>query len=541
MKLASESGYLEKMAKTLMSSNLLLLALSSASGMVVRSVARAAERQEYPGLNADMFSFGDGGAAGLAEYRTAPATAADAAPTSMIDTLPDMGIGMEIVPEMPPEPVLPSAAISLCSVKNCSVAVQGNATCFKSLAAAIHAAPAGGVIELGEDIEVEEEIHFAKSIEIRSCGEEPSMVSVSLNATEGGLLRPNGTNITVALTNVHFNFTGEGYSSLLRTPAIPELPIVGDMETWQEGGLKPEPLPAAGYPVVNVFVQNCHICNFKTLAIGGAAIHVAQPEWFVVVNSSFVNNTVVPHLKRFDAGGAIWVRNFDGYRFTVNDSYFYNNHHEFEHGIGGAIGLNYLTKGLLEMHHTRFFNNTASAGGALFVEKIEEGTTMNVNGGVFQYNRAVERGWGSRGGAMWLQSINGTVSIVGLFEHNMAEADRGAVISNNILQLSSSVELGGFFINNTCLKGGAVWDTLGSIGFADSAKMTILDNSIMSGNVANGTDRVIRLKRPQTKDNVFFEQSEWAGKAVTFYATEPKTDTVAMETATAEVATSAMA
>lgn len=55
-----------------------------------------------------------------------------------------------------------------------------------------------------------------------------------------------------------------------------------------------------------------------------------------------------------------------------------------------------------------FVRNSASDGGAIHVFRAEPGCTIDINGR-FDANEAKEYGWGSRGGAVRVQNILGTV------------------------------------------------------------------------------------------------------------------------------------
>eukprot|EP00123_Amoebidium_parasiticum_P012623 comp21481_c0_seq1/m.29745 comp21481_c0_seq1/g.29745 ORF comp21481_c0_seq1/g.29745 comp21481_c0_seq1/m.29745 type:complete len:409 (-) comp21481_c0_seq1:651-1877(-) len=408
---------------------------------------------------------------------------------------------------------MPSTQIKPCSVRNCSVAVVGFKKCANSLADAIYWVPNGGVVEIGGDITVTAEMTLSKSVELRSCGNTKHTITVDMNVTEGAMLRQLGDFVNVCFTNLHFQMKPNRTASVLRTMELPGVVLPDTNGTGTAPADPPE-----GYKTVDVYIQGCTFTGFQTRARGGSVIFVGGTQWFTVVDSEFSFNVVHENGERYDGGGAIWIRSAQGWMYTFNNTRFFNNSHEFPHGTGGAIMVNYLSQGYFELHDSLFRGNRASGGGALAMGSIEDYAQVHIATTTFEYNSAVEYGWGSRGGVAWLQNVNGTVTIDGTFFNNTAVMDRAACFANNMLRNNASITLGGTYTGNYAGKGGVVWDTLGSVGFHGEANFTVLGSTVFDSNESNRTDRLIRLVRGRTNDNDYLDQADWDGEKVYFEA-----------------------
>ena len=95
----------------------------------------------------------------------------------------------------------------------------------------------------------------------------------------------------------------------------------------------------------------------------------------------------------------------------------------------------------------KFIANVASDGGAMHVVRAHPGSVMNING-YYEKNVAYEFGWGSRGGALRIQNVEGTVNIDGTYFKNSAPVNRGGVIAVNRFYAGGTMYIRGTYKYN---------------------------------------------------------------------------------------------
>ena len=171
--------------------------------------------------------------------------------------------------------------------------------------------------------------------------------------------------------------------------------------------------------------------------VGGAIDILASNA--TVKKSSFTNNTA-------RLGGAIYVGADNG-NTNINDSVFTANH---AYERGGAINLH---ASAVNVNNSKFFDNTAIDGGALFVSG--SGITNYVLYSVFEGNNAT----GGHGGAIeWIAS-EGYIEASNFTRNS---ADYGGALYFNGASHNSSVINVRFEGNNATYNGGAIdWDATG--------------------------------------------------------------------------------
>eukprot|EP00123_Amoebidium_parasiticum_P015865 comp23184_c0_seq1/m.37578 comp23184_c0_seq1/g.37578 ORF comp23184_c0_seq1/g.37578 comp23184_c0_seq1/m.37578 type:complete len:504 (-) comp23184_c0_seq1:228-1739(-) len=378
-------------------------------------------------------------------------------------------------------------------------AISVNQKCYSSLAKAVAAAPSGATVSISSDITVGAEVAFSKSLTFAGTKGQPK-VTATFSKKTAAILRPTGDGQKVVLRNLFFTSTG-GYASALRTLEL---------------GEDEYPNPPTKFTAMTI--TNCVFQGFRQQARGGSAVFVGMPSALTVEGSTFQDNVVenIP-TPRWEGGGALWVADLEG-PAVLRNSVFRNNKHQFQHGMGGAFLANWAGSDIT-IDGCTFENNAASGGGAVYVGTVASGTTTRVTGSKFNKNKATELGWGSRGGAMWVQYVEGTFKVDGgsVFSGNTASQDRGAAIANNQVHPGGVVSINGKFTSNTCAKGAAVWDSLsGTSAFAKGAKLTMQGGCTFSGNMGGGKDLLVRLDQSYNGKVEALYQSQWNGQTVTF-------------------------
>eukprot|EP00123_Amoebidium_parasiticum_P015819 comp23161_c0_seq1/m.37465 comp23161_c0_seq1/g.37465 ORF comp23161_c0_seq1/g.37465 comp23161_c0_seq1/m.37465 type:complete len:639 (-) comp23161_c0_seq1:47-1963(-) len=397
--------------------------------------------------------------------------------------------------EPPPLPVVTCQGALPCPG---DIAVVANGTTVavcqmgKPLAQVIADVPDWSVILLAKDEHVSAEILLAKNLVIRGCKPDggKAIITTDINVEEGCIFRIGGRSQRLEFYDLSLERTGLGFASAIRT--------------WER--LETDTSDLIG-SLVWLVIEGCEFKNFYTRARGGAAIFIDSMSDFSLRGSLIQGNRVNIVGERFDGGGAVWILWVDNIRKAeVKDCVFQDNHHEFQHGVGGALMFDNVM-GRVDIIGNAFTSNSASGGGALMISGINELATVTIDS-KFENNTATEFGWGSRGGAAWIERINGTLIIRGEFVNNNAPSDRGGAIANNGIMQNASVTIDAQFGYNNCSEGGAAWDTLG-VGFRNRGKLTLKSTCTFEGNTGE-MGRIIRLTRPVGK-STFTREAEWNG------------------------------
>lgn len=242
-------------------------------------------------------------------------------------------------------------------------------------------------------------------------------------------------------------------------------------------------------------ISNCYFSN-NSAEEGGAIIWVGKEG--LIENTYFNNNSA-------DKGGAIY---WDGLFGTLINNTFINNHAD----DGGAIfcdvsGLNlsgctfnnnsasdyagsiYFAGGNAEIHDSKFINNTAKNGGALFIDNY---IILNV------FNSSFVNNMGDFGGALL---VDGELYLHGsAFSNNTAKKIGGAIYDEFYASIVNST-----FINNNAEKGGAISIEDGKIinsSFSKNGakisggalyvgeKLDIMNSTFEKNNAADGSNTI---------------------------------------------------
>ena len=188
-------------------------------------------------------------------------------------------------------------------------------------------------------------------------------------------------------------------------------------------------------------------------------------------------------------GGAI--TNNGGILTIENTSFVGNKTKDQPESYGGAI---YQEAGSLTIKSgTEFINNSAKAGGAIFINNTTDGSTNTITGAVFKGNKATDVT--SAAGAIYIRSSEVTITDTifggtGDGEGNTANSRAGAIY----ITRGSAIAINGnsSFINNSSGGyGGAIMNTSES-GY-EASTLTISGNVAFSGNTAVSGGAIMNL------------------------------------------------
>ncbi|KNC84073.1 hypothetical protein SARC_03701 [Sphaeroforma arctica JP610] len=186
--------------------------------------------------------------------------------------------------------------------------------------------------------------------------------------------------------------------------------------------------------------------------------------------------------KCWGGGGALWIGSCFGSTVINIKADFVENVHEFAHGMGGALFIDYMQCKL--NINGNYERNSASDGGAIHVEGVIADGVMNVDA-TFTDNLAPnelfdpsETQFGARGAAVRVRDVgeDSKVNIKGKYTGNKVEG-RGAVSSFN--HISGNVVLDVDARNNEAMRGAIAsnWRTV-------TGKFIILADSVIKNNEA---------------------------------------------------------
>eukprot|EP01134_Creolimax_fragrantissima_P007429 CFRG7429T1 len=278
---------------------------------------------------------------------------------------------------------------------------------------------------------------------------------------------------------------------------------------------------------VGLTVTNCLFKNLRSIKHGGSAIYLRTAESDILIDkdTSFTGNSIgnggcVPpscvapnggtdqHAcpdSCFGGGGALWIGSCFGSTKIEILSTFKNNVHEFGHGMGGAIFMDWM-----ECQVTIdgvFENNTSSDGGAIHIESMQAGSSLTVDGN-YTANQVVDGGWGCRGAALRVRNlVEGAIyTTSGTYMRNNATGTyttgRGAVLALNNVDGVAYINITA--LDNICDGHGGVISNL--YDFGDKANFTIQETSRFEGNTAM-SDAVVVLEFQE--QDIELSEAEW--------------------------------
>lgn len=157
----------------------------------------------------------------------------------------------------------------------------------------------------------------------------------------------------------------------------------------------------------------------------------------------------------------------------ITNSIFENNTAVFNStldSIAGSGGAIYSTGTINITNDTRFVNNSAVNGGAVFADK---NSIIVIIDALFE-NNSVNRNT-SYGGAIFTAKGSGTYVNDSLFKNNVANNSGGAISSNGLVEMYNNT-----FTNNTATVGGGVAYVEGNV---NATNVSFVDNSAETGGV----------------------------------------------------------
>jgi len=219
--------------------------------------------------------------------------------------------------------------------------------------------------------------------------------------------------------------------------------------------------------ILNIFMTTFTDNNASR---AGGAIYAQDSQNVKINESSFINNKVTG--SEFGGGALYTTGNF---AVTIIKSNFTLN---TVFNRGGAI---YSSNCTYDISESKFDNNTALMGGAIFFSGRPTGSLINIAMSNFTNNSATDTQYG--GGAL-VTSGNCDVTIINSnFVSNNAFSNGGAIYSSNTSNIGSNKYTisGSTFKDNTAQLGGAIYNL--------HSDFTIT-NSLLDSNIAKGSDGV---------------------------------------------------
>lgn len=399
---------------------------------------------------------------------------------------------------------------------DCSGGVVGG-KCYKTVAAAVDAAPSGSTIQIGGTNTISKEIVFAKDLKFEgvTCKGKKATFAANFNIknNEYGMFRVLGPGERTVSWN-NFVFTraaGSGQSAGIRVGVL----FSRERTTPYT---EEEKFPAT------VKVTNCDFTDLRTYAMGGSSIFVHLAKSVDIANSNtFTKNINEDSGRRFGGGGTVWISHIPlGGKVSARGTYS-DNEHLFEHGVSAGVFADKV-EGTIEING-KFYRNRASDGAAIHIFRPVSSAYVDING-VYEDNEAVEMGDGSRGGAIRFQNVESPVLIQGTYINNRAPGGRGGVIASNRFYRTGEMLIRGTFINNYAGASGGVFDQIaGSKAdgyqyiFEKGASLTLDGSSVFKGNSArNEATSILNIGAI----NATLSQADWVpGKTYRYVGTEP--------------------
>lgn len=387
---------------------------------------------------------------------------------------PPQAIEPNVAPIPPLSKIAAKSILNVGNACNCPGAVDRvkNNLCYLTLQMAIQEAIPTSKIVFGGTKYIEEPIVFTTNFSLKGtiCNKQPATLIARMNYPAGGILMPIADSHELNLKDIKFiRDIHSGYASALRAAPISRKKDTG---------------------LLSIKILNCTFQNFVTKSTGGSAIFIPVGNKIYIDKYTWFENNVVDTYGNwslsdgwiYGGGGALYIQQMWENAKTVIYSNFMNNHHKFQHGLGGAIKLDWVAGRLII--DGNFINNSASDGGAISIDIVTSHGRAKITGRYIG-NNAIDYGLGSRGGAIRPEFVKGNMSIDGHFENNHADG-RGGCFAINREKLSGRLTISGTYINNSAVEAGGVL----SISNEASGYLNILPSTVFVNNNAssNNTD-----------------------------------------------------
>ncbi|KNC76585.1 hypothetical protein SARC_10921 [Sphaeroforma arctica JP610] len=385
--------------------------------------------------------------------------------------------------------------IQLCE---CSGKTLLNNECYSSMTTAIKKAESGDIIYIGGLQAVFNPIflHISLSIVGVECDRERAWVSVSLDEVATSAFHLNSTIDTEPYQSLSlYNFDMQPTVAGLMSSAVRS-------DNWD-------------------YVRNLHIEDMKFEAfhneINGSVLYLGQSGEVTIKNSQFIKNHVT---EKRETGGTLYIATVPEHSRLTIGGLWEKNVAEGVHAEGAAVYLLWVY-GVVEFTpDARFIENEACEAPAAEVRVIYNSASVKFNG-YYHKNKAVDRGYGARGGAIRsLMIMSPDVEVSGTFTENESEG-KGGVYAVNRLYKDGGIHISGSFIKNKAKAfGGVVAADWGIIGV-----LTISEEAYFEDNEAYTDDRnilqfrVCGLCNFLSKYDKILGQKEWEDngpKAYTF-------------------------
>eukprot|EP01134_Creolimax_fragrantissima_P003541 CFRG3541T1 len=270
---------------------------------------------------------------------------------------------------------------------------------------------------------------------------------------------------------------------------------------------------------IDLDIRECLFHNLRSPINGASSIYVKSPSNVLVIDemTNFTSNSVdddgcfppvcnppnqgLPEIcpeRCWGGGGSVWINSCFGSSTVSIFGNFRNNTHEFGHGMGGAIFMDWVECSVVISGE--YEGNNAADGGAIHMESVQDKGVVSI-GGKYIDNKSVNSGWGARGAAVRIRTsvMGSSITQQGTYINNTVEG-RGAVSAYN--SIHGAIDVNVDATNNTAEHGTviSVWKEFGG-------NLTFHKDCSFSGNTANDDTNVMS-----------FLQMEWYMNETEFIA-----------------------
>ena len=232
--------------------------------------------------------------------------------------------------------------------------------------------------------------------------------------------------------------------------------------------------------------QSIHITNLEFIGCGGN--QVRHVEEFVVEDTKFEgkeNSSAVLELIETTA-------QIVNSTFVPNRKVLYKECATFSYACGFFGGAIIATNSTVDISRSRFEDNKANVGGAIFAE---QDSIINVNGSVFVSNSATNRG----GGVLYSNNSTITIEASEFYDNGATYLEGGVLYSSNSTITIEASE----FYGNSAHSGGVLASISSTIRIKASE---IYDNKALSGGVLYSYQSTIKIEASEFHNNIVYDR-----------------------------------
>eukprot|EP01134_Creolimax_fragrantissima_P001883 CFRG1883T1 len=344
------------------------------------------------------------------------------------------------------------------AVCKCDGGAESNGKCFSSMSSAIAKVKDGDVVYIAGSQRIWKPTFLKTSIAIVgvTCENQRASVSVGFNKFASAAFHLNSTNDqSLILRNFDMAPTVKGFlSSAVRS------------DNWNY--------------IRSLDISGMSFTGFKN-SINGSALYLGKIRKVRIRDSKFIGNICS---EPRESGGTLYIAKVPEGGYVEIGGLWKGNIAEGVHSEGAGVYILWTKGEVVFTPNAKFINNIACEAPAAEVRVVYPTSRVNF-GGYYLGNKAVDRGYGARGGAIRsLLIMSKEVEVSGTFKENESEG-KGGVYCVNRLSQTAAIHLSGTFINNKAAKYGGVlaadWGVKGTV--------TISENATFINNVSSASSK----------------------------------------------------